>query len=222
MKINMKKCKVMLFRKPRQHLTPINIELNGERIEQVETFKLLGFHMDVHLNWGVHLKVLRNRLRSQLFLLKSIKNFLPNKCLKQLYYGLFHSHLTYGCTMWVKGCYRSDLNYIKGLHKKALKLFPSEDVLDINSLAELELLKFGHKFKNNLLPESLNVFLDIAPNRGIDVRGRYNFHVHRFHLEVFRKSFINQIPVLWNAQHTDLLTRPFSSFVRALKRKLAS
>jgi hypothetical protein len=221
MKINMKKCKVMLFKKPRQASHNINLVLDGENIEQTNNFKLLGFHLDPALNWCNHLKHLRNKLKSQLFLINSIKNFLPLSCMRDLYYGLFHSHMIYGLSLWARSCNKKDLNYIKTQHKKALKLFPSDGVLDIESTIDLEFLKIGHKFRNECLPTSLMTFFDIAPNRGRDLRGRYNFHRNRFTLEVYRNSFINQVPLLWNDLNPDVVSLPYSRFVATLKRNFA-
>ena len=56
--INANKTKYMIFgnaRKTKQ-LGDISINLNANKLDQVESFKYLGVHFDQQLNWKKHLK----------------------------------------------------------------------------------------------------------------------------------------------------------------------
>jgi hypothetical protein len=220
MKINMKKCKTMLFRKPTQDKIHVDFVLQGETISQVEDFRLLGIQLDECLGWSNHLSYLRNKLKSQLFLLNSVKKFLPEFCMRQLYYGLFHSHLSYGVAVWGRGCLRRDLAYINSLQKKALGLFTSKDVLTVDELVDVEFVKLGYRYLNETLCDDLNVFFTVTQNNGHNLRGAHHMTVPRFTREPTRNSFIYRVPFVWNGLPDTVNTLPFRSLLRKYKRIL--
>ena len=59
------------------------------------SYKLLGVLFDEHLSFNFHIDLIKSKLSKALFCINRIKNFVPQKTLKTLYFSLFHSHLLY-------------------------------------------------------------------------------------------------------------------------------
>ena len=55
----------------------LNIEIDDNKIPCVSSAKMLGVHFDQHLTWNDQIKHVRNKIASNLFLLKQIKDYLP-------------------------------------------------------------------------------------------------------------------------------------------------
>ena len=74
----------MDYRKRRTERSPILIE--GAVVEQVESFKFLGVHINNRLEWSKHTKIVVKRARQSLFLLRKLKRFgMGPEILKRFY-----------------------------------------------------------------------------------------------------------------------------------------
>ena len=62
----------------------ISLSLGGESIELDEKPRLLGIHLDKHLDWSNHLKELSSSCYGKLSALKKLKHFTTLKLRKQL------------------------------------------------------------------------------------------------------------------------------------------
>lgn len=62
--------------------------------------KLLGIHLDPKLNWNVHTQQLCKKLASVIYLLHKLNKTVSKETILTAYYALFHTHLTYGVTLW--------------------------------------------------------------------------------------------------------------------------
>lgn len=78
---------VISLRPVTQHVNPASV-------------KLLGFHVDQHLNWQIHINNISNLLSSRIFLLRRLQNEVSLSVLKNCYYGLIHSIISYGIVLW--------------------------------------------------------------------------------------------------------------------------
>jgi hypothetical protein len=115
MAVNTSKTKFIVFR---THGKPININecvltYNGNEpgqpvdtslISQIDRiynegqekyFKLLGVLFDEYLSFDSHISHLCAKISKSLFGINRIKNFVNRESLKQLYYAMIHSHLSY-------------------------------------------------------------------------------------------------------------------------------
>ena len=59
------------------------------------SFKLLGVLFDEYLTFDSHITLLCSKISKSLFCINRIKNFVNGDSLKQLYYAMVHSHLSY-------------------------------------------------------------------------------------------------------------------------------
>ena len=101
-------------------------------------------------------------------MLKQVKNILPRSSLQTLYYALIHSHLSYGLLAW-GNAKSSFLQPTIKLQKYALRLitnskyndhteplFKTSNILKLNDLYTLEVMKFMHDYMHFKLPTSFN------------------------------------------------------------------
>ena len=103
-----------------------------------------------------------------------LKNFLPGHILRMLYNSLVLPHLQYSILTWDFKASR-----LEKLQKRALRiitrskynahtepLFKKQNLLKLNDLFELNVLKLYYKFKKNILPYyTINMFSDArTPN----------------------------------------------------------
>uniref|UniRef100_A0A8D8V8P9 Uncharacterized protein n=1 Tax=Cacopsylla melanoneura TaxID=428564 RepID=A0A8D8V8P9_9HEMI len=75
--------------------------------------------MDPQLKWHAHIDYVAGKLNSRLFLLKQLRGQVSLTTLKNAYYGLFHSILSYGLLLWGHTPHSTKLFIIQ---KKAIRI----------------------------------------------------------------------------------------------------
>ena len=86
----------------------------------------MGVFFDPQLNFNFHVISISSKLSKALYMLRSTKNFLPQKARKAVYYTLLHCHLIYCLPIW--SCTSSsNLNAMSILQKKAVRIVASEN-----------------------------------------------------------------------------------------------
>ena len=147
-----------------------HLYINNQQLQIVNTVKMLGIHLDTHLTWCEHINVTTNKLKSTLYAMNRCKHILNADLLKTLYYGLVHSRLQYGISLW-GGASVSLLSRLYVLQKRALRyifsrlrglpgdsLFGRGGILKLLDMRDLEDLKLAFRFHNNLLPSPISAF----------------------------------------------------------------
>ncbi|KAM9459181.1 uncharacterized protein ACWYII_010881 isoform 2-T2 [Salvelinus alpinus] len=95
------------YRKRRTEHAPILID--GAVVEQVESFKFIGVHINNKLEWSKHTKTVMKRARHSLFPLRKLKRFcLGPEIFKRFYSCNIKSILTGCITAWYSNCSASD------------------------------------------------------------------------------------------------------------------
>ena len=65
-----------------------------------ESTKFLGVMIDSKLNFNNHIDMITNKIKSGIFALRNLREFLPKKKLIEVYHALIGSHLRYGILAW--------------------------------------------------------------------------------------------------------------------------
>ncbi|KAM6974282.1 uncharacterized protein LKV04_015920 [Tautogolabrus adspersus] len=104
--LNTAKTKEMIldFRRlnPNAHC-PINID--GERVEVVQSFKYLGVHISQDATWSVNTTAMAKKGLQRLHFLRCLKKArLPQQLLVNFYRSAIESVITYCITAWYSGC----------------------------------------------------------------------------------------------------------------------
>ena len=74
--------------------------MNGEVIYPSEYIKYLGIYLDETLSGKTHCDELTKKLNRANGILAKSRHYVSSKQLKDIYYAIFPSHLTYGSQIW--------------------------------------------------------------------------------------------------------------------------
>ena len=201
--------------------------------------KYLGVMLDRDLSWKPQIDLVSSKLKRANGILSKLRHYLPLSVLKQVYFALFHSHLSYCSLAWGQhnSCY---LTRISTLQNKAARIMtfshPQTSALPLYS--QLHLLRFSDLVllqnvllikdihsKSETLPSSLISSLNIDFSHPRLTRGLSTGSIivsrtntRKFGCNSMRSRCISS----WNS----LLSRTDFSFLdnspASLKRKLTS
>ena len=190
------------------HNKILNVFLNGNKLKQVTSKKLLGVLIDESLSWKQQIKVIKRAYK--ISLLRRIKKYIPVDVRKTFHNYYIRPHFNYCSSVW-GNCSETDINTMTKLQKMAGRL-----ILDCDySVSLIELFKtlnwqhFEEIVKNNqalLVYKSLN---NLAPNYMSDYfvyfknttshyfrsGSNYNLYIPHTH----RQSLRYKGPKIWNS-----------------------
>ena len=112
--INLKKSKYMQFRSARGRIPNKIVYYDKFPLKRVSTIKFLSVIISETLTWNAHIKYLTNKLSKITGSLFKLRNIIPSKMLRNIYYALVNSQINYGITLWGsmalhQGCHHSFL-----------------------------------------------------------------------------------------------------------------
>lgn len=81
--------------------------------------KFLGVHIDGKLTWETHIDYICGRISRVIYLLKQLKNHVPEKYVRSAYFSFFQSVILYGILIWGNS---SHVNKILLLQKKIVRI----------------------------------------------------------------------------------------------------
>ena len=193
-------------------LNGLKLKIGNEEISQVKHTKFLGLLIDEHLSWDYHIKSICAKISKNLYLLRGVKNFLPNHCLKQLYYSYIHSNLTYGLILWGPMSTRKNIKRLIVSQKKAIRvigraksnahsepIFKRYQILNIDDLIELELAKFAYSLTKNDLPQPVQALFHTNEHHDHNTRHRHYPQIAKHKSAMYNKSFLCKSPSTWES-----------------------
>ncbi len=174
-------------------------------------------YLDEQLTLNKHVSHVCAKLSRANYMLRRVANFLSAKCLRTLYFSLFHSHLLY-CTIILNCTSQSNLNRISILQRKAIRiitksaynehtapLFLSARILPFDKTILLNKLLFMHSVAYGYAPPSFRDVWSLNESRGLnyELRNHDIFVIPTVRIELFRKIPLYALPHEWNnlAEH---------------------
>ena len=142
--INVEKTELVIFKSLRKVLSiEMKIKLTAKRLYPSNTVKFLSARIKF-LHWHDQLNNIAVKLNRANTLLK-IRNYVKMKALRNIYFAIFDSHLTYSCIVWVQNI--TTVNRLIILQKKALRNMNFKDQLFHSGtlFSENNILKFCDK-----------------------------------------------------------------------------
>ncbi len=120
--LNVSKTNFVIFRSIKKPL-PHNVVLimNRKAIEQKDNVKYLGVLVDQHLLWKEQISSVSKKISRGVGILIKLRSFLEPKMLKDIYYCLIYSHLSYGVVVWGSAC-KTHLKNLSILQNKAVRI----------------------------------------------------------------------------------------------------
>ena len=84
---------LFFFHRKQKHVDEINVQINGTKIERVESFNLLGIMLDENLTWKSHIEMVsKKNVKSNGYTINyRLKNIFPENVLFVLYNSLIVS-----------------------------------------------------------------------------------------------------------------------------------
>ena len=119
--LNVGKTNFVIFRANKKIYHNVTLILNRKAIEQKDHVKYLGVLMDEHLNWKKQIANVTKKISRGIGILAKLRSYLDPKILRNIYYSIVYSHLSYGVEAWGSAC-ASDLEKILILQKKAVRI----------------------------------------------------------------------------------------------------
>lgn len=209
--LNPKKTKIMFFRGSRMTVPPHpNVVVKGCCIDEVNTFKYLGIHLDTTLTWKTHIDNLVKSNAPLCGMFRKLSHFLPRHVLMKVYHSFVHSRYQYGVSIWGSAC-ATHLKAVQVQQNRCLKailklpfLFPTlelytsnlHNILPIAALHELQTTSLTHrmvKLKNIHHNFDLRT---LTHQRGMRTQER--LVIHRFRTELGKRRFCCNGPRMYN------------------------
>ena len=206
--LNLSKTQFLLF-KTHPKTATFSIELQGITIKPSNDCKFLGIKLDDKLDWTPHINERILRIKRNINMLRTNVNGLNSSAKKLIYYGHIHSHLTYCLLIWGGSIKKSDLARLTKIQNKCVRLiepklnlddiYKKHKILRIESLIQLEEIKFGFKLINKLLPKKLQNLVDhdskgitLAKMHAYDTRNKKIPNLPCSNNNKYRNSFLNK------------------------------
>ena len=146
----------MIFRKRRK--------IDNNEIANVNQFCFLGIITDENLTMQNHVEMVTNKLSKITGILNKLKLIYPQTIILTIYNSLFVSHINYGSLVW-------GTNIISKMQKRVIRiithshyiahtgpLFKNLNLLKVEDMFSLKILKFLHKLVHNELPPYFKVY----------------------------------------------------------------
>ena len=256
MSVNVSKTKYIIFR-PRGQKITLNLDENGilfnsNEIGQPEdpnkifklgriyndhpdknerTYKFLGVHLDEFLSFDTHCEIISNKLARSNFILSRVKNILPTKSLKTLYFALVHPHLLYCLPIYSCTTQKKPKKNLQNAQKTIriitksknnappFPLFSELKILPLELLISFSCGQLTHSIYHKYAPKSLH-------NLWITNDQRENNHdlrnAHQLHIPFARTDHVKRLPYfsfpkMWNDLPDFKLTSNATTFKIALK-----
>ena len=182
----------------------------------VDYIKYLGMFIDKYLNWNHHVHNLSIQLSRANGILSKLRYNASLDILLQVYYGIFFSHLTFGCNLW--GLTSEDnISKIEVLQRKCVRIITfapfnshSNDIfielglLKVRDLIALSQLKMVYDFQNFHLPSDLMSLFKLSSDvhstdRELNSTVNRLLHIPKAKTTSYGlKSIRYQCPKLWN------------------------
>lgn len=74
--------------------------LNCANVDQTDSIKYLGLHVDAELCWKIHIKKLKDKVNNSIRYFYFLRNLSNTQILRMLYFALIQSRLEYGLVFW--------------------------------------------------------------------------------------------------------------------------
>ena len=157
----------MVFHTARKLIDYPVLQIDNITIERIQKFNFLGLYIKNNLTWDTHQNHISLKTSKIIGTMNRLKYIYPQHILHMLYNTLILPHLNYCLIVWGFNSSRILL-----LQKRAMRtitnswyrahtspIFRSLNILKINDLYWLMVLKFYYKLENKLLPSYFDEFI---------------------------------------------------------------
>ena len=144
--LNVEKTELVIFKSPKKVLLDeIKIKLTGKRLYPSNSKKYVGIKIDRFLHWHDQVNSITVKLNRANALLLKIRNYVNMKTLRNIYFAIFDSHLSYSCIVWAQNF--GTVRRLIILQKRAFRIMNFKEQLFHSSplFSSNNILKLGDK-----------------------------------------------------------------------------
>lgn len=217
----------MLFNVPKT--SSIVVSYGPSVIERVEKFKYLGVHLDEQLQWNEHISYLSSKLAQVAGVFRRISDLVPDETKRNLYFSLFHSHLSYGMLVWGTAS-KTAMKSLQTIQNKAIKnlfgyhrrtstefIHSKHNILTVENVYACVACVHIHRILQGAVHTN-TTFSRTYEQHHHNTRGRERLISHRRHTTTFgQNSAVNKATSLYNNLQNELKVLPENSFKFKLK-----
>ena len=162
--LNVLKTNYIIFGNRRKLNENYNICIDDISLDRTFVTKFLGVYLDSKLNWGDHIKIIKQKIAKNIGIINKVKNMLNRQTLNTLYSTLISPYLYYCCEIW-GNTFKTRIKSLIILQKRALRVINKVGFTDhalplfkkCNILVLVDLIKFNtlcimYKAKHDMLP----------------------------------------------------------------------
>jgi len=92
---------------------PLDISLKDNVLDEVNSTKFLGIHIDNHINWKTHIEQISHKLNVVCYMIRNITHTLNADTLRMVYFAYFQSILQYGVIFGGNSTYAQQIFKLK-------------------------------------------------------------------------------------------------------------
>jgi hypothetical protein len=224
--LNIPKTNYLLFFNQKPNTTKkviFTVKINNTLLTRTLAATILGVTLDQHLTFQDHIKKVKSKLSSALFILTRVRGCLSFSTAIQFYHSFFASHLSYCLSVWGSSA-QSYLHPIQVLQNRYLKkilychrrthssiIYKQLSILPLLDLYRFHVALLIHKFVYNIvsLPAPLHsVFKSLSHTHTHSTRSSTSLDLFiPSHSKLSRKNSIAiQGPLIWNNLSFELKT----------------
>ena len=128
--INLKKtfCMLLGTRQKLIQADKIEIMLESEIIEMVDSHKLLGVIIDKHLSWDKQIDTVCLNITRKITLLKLLSKYIDKSSMNTYYNSYILPIFDFGCLVWGR-CSRGNILRLLKLQKRAARIILNADIM---------------------------------------------------------------------------------------------
>ena len=142
--INSKKTHFMVFHRSRIKTSDINVVMQQNTIDRVNSTKFLGLIIDDNLKWHEHIQHVKHKIARSVGILYKRRHYLNKETFLNMYYTFVFPYLIYGVEIWGSATL-NHINPLKKIQKKCVRaitfseyLAPSEPIFQTLNVLNFE------------------------------------------------------------------------------------
>ena len=229
--LNIKKSKYMIIASGKKQTLTSSIILDGNLLEETNSFKYLGVYVDNRLTWSDHIKVICKKIAKNIGIMSKLRHYLDLDSLRKVYFSLIYPYLQYGIVTW-GNTYESRLNQLHVLNNKVLRIITFSDfkahappiykslgILQLKDIVYLQKCMFIYDYHNNNLPDAFsNYFKTISEIHQYNTRSSVlGYHLPPVSSNFGKFSIKFSCSKIWNSIDKNIKVLPRKSFQKKIK-----
>lgn len=217
--LNIEKTKCVCFSSKSKSInTDLQLQINGENIEQVSEMKYLGLVLDSKLSFKSHIKKVCRIARANLYTFRLIRDYLPFHAAHTFMHCMIFSHINYCICSWSQAN-KTTIKPLQIIYNRAVKILDKKPIrshhclsldklkiMSFENLVRCAQLKLIHKCLHQLAPQVLSQSVVLLTTGGSRTRGAQsgNCQVPRRKTTFGQSAFSVQGTKAWNSLPTEL------------------